>query len=147
MQRNDPALFDYACPAWYPSLRKDLQERLKVSQNNCVRFSLQLEEKTRIGVAEFKEINLLNINGIFSQCVLSSIYKSFNSKNPENFNEIYFPAEPSKINTWSSFQRLKQPLRKSNKVLNSASYSSPSLWNKLPIEIKGQEAHIASNAM
>ena len=30
--------FDYACPAWYPSLRKDLQKRLQVSQNNCVRF-------------------------------------------------------------------------------------------------------------
>ena len=24
--------FDYACPAWYPSLRKDLQNRLQVSQ-------------------------------------------------------------------------------------------------------------------
>ena len=36
----------------------------------------------------------------------------------------------------SSFQRLKQPLIKSNKCLNSVLYSSPSLWNKLPIEIK-----------
>ena len=49
--------FEYACPAWYPSLRKDLQKRLQVSQNGCVRFCLQLDKKTRIGVAEFKEIN------------------------------------------------------------------------------------------
>ena len=101
--------FDYACPAWYPSLRKDLQKRLQVSQNNCVRFCLQLDKKTRIGVAEFKEINWLNINDRFSQCVLSSIYKFFNSESPEYFNEIYFPAEPSNINTRSSFERLKQP--------------------------------------
>ena len=60
----------------------------------------------------------------------------FNSESPECFNKIYFPAELSNINTRSSFQRLNQPLRKSNKGLNSASYSGPSLWNKLPIEIK-----------
>ena len=60
----------------------------------------------------------------------------FNSESPEYFNEIYFPAEPSNINTQSSFQRLKQPLRKWNKGLNSVSYSGPSLRNKLPVEIK-----------
>ena len=128
--------FDSACPAWYPSLRKDLQKRLQVSQNNCVRFCLQLDKKTRIGVAEFKEMNWLNINDRFSQCVLWRIHKFFNSESPDYFNEIYFPAEPININTWSSFQRLKQPLRKLNKGLNSASYSGPSLWNKLPVEIK-----------
>ena len=128
--------FFEACSPRYPSLRKDLQKRLQVSQNNCVRFCLQLEKKTGIWAVEFKEISWLNINDRFSQCILSSIFKFFNSECPECFNEIYFPAEPSKINTRSSFQRLKQPLRKSNKGLNSASYSGPSLWSKLPIEIK-----------
>ena len=80
--------FDYACPAWYPSLTKDLQKRLQVSQNNFVRFCLPLDEKTRIGVSEFKEINWLNINDRFSQYVLSGIYKFFNSESPEYFNEI-----------------------------------------------------------
>ena len=126
--------FDSACPAWYPSLRKDLQKRLRVSKINCVRFCLQLDKKTRIGVARFKEINWLNINDRLSQYVLPSIYKFFNSESPEYFNEIYFPAEPSNINTRSSFQRLKQPLIKSNNGLNRASYGGP--WNKLPVEIK-----------
>ena len=62
--------FDYTCPAWYPSLRKDLQKRLQVSQNNCVSFCLQLDKNTQIGVAVFKEINWLNVNDRFSQCVL-----------------------------------------------------------------------------
>ena len=97
---------------------------------------MQLDKKKRIGVAEFKEINWLNINDRFSQYILSSIYKFFNSESPEYFHEIYFPAESSKINTRSSFERLKQHLRKYNKGLNSALYSCPSLWNKLSIEIK-----------
>ena len=50
-------LFDYVCPAWCPTLRKDLQKILHVSQNNRVKFCLQLDKKTRIGVAEFREIN------------------------------------------------------------------------------------------
>ena len=64
----------------------------------------------------------------------------FNSEIPEYFNYIYFSAEPSKINTRLSFQRLKRPLKKLNEGLNNASYSGPSLWNKLPIEIKRSES-------
>ena len=76
------------------SLRKDVQKILQVSQNNCVRFYLQLDKKAQIGVAEFKEINWLNINDRFSQCILSSIYIFFNSENPEYCNEIYFLLNP-----------------------------------------------------
>ena len=46
--------FDYACSAWYTSLRKDFQKRLQVFQNNFVRFYLELDKKARIGVAKFK---------------------------------------------------------------------------------------------
>ena len=49
--------FDCACSTWYPSLQKDLQNRLQISENNLVRFCLQLEKKTRIGLAECKEMN------------------------------------------------------------------------------------------
>ena len=93
------SFFNYACSACYSSLKKDCQKKLQVFQNNCLRFCLQLRKKTRIGVIEFKEINWLNINDRFSQWVLSSIYKLFNSESPEYFKEIYFPAEPSNINT------------------------------------------------
>ena len=53
-----------------------------------------------------------------------SIYKFVNSESPEYLNEIYFPTKPSNINARSSFQWLKQPLRKSNKGLNSATQQS-----------------------
>ena len=65
------------------------------------KFCLQLDKKTLIGI---KEINWLKINDRFSQCVLSSIYKFFNSESPEYFNEIYFPAEPCNMNTHSFFK-------------------------------------------
>ena len=57
---------------------------------------------------------------------MSNIYKFFISESPEYFNEIYFPAEPSKIIVWPSFQRLKQLLRKLSKSFNSAPYIGPS---------------------
>ena len=86
--------FDYACSAWYPNLRKDLQKRLQVSQNNCVTFCLQLDKKTRIGVAEFEEINWLNINDRFSQSVLSSIYKFFDSESQYTLMKFIFLMNP-----------------------------------------------------
>ena len=86
--------FDYTCPAWYPSLRKDLQKRLQVSQSNCVRFCLQLDKKTRIGVAEFKEINWLNINDRFSQCVLSNIHKFLTVKAQNTLMKFIFLLNP-----------------------------------------------------
>ena len=60
---------------------------------------MQLDKMTGIGVAEFIEINSLNVNDRFLQCVLSSIYKFFKSESPEYFNETYFPPEPSNVNT------------------------------------------------
>ena len=72
----------------------------------------------------------------FHNAFLTFLTNFFDSESPEYFNEIDFLAEPNKINTRSSFQRLKQPLRKYSKGLSSASYSGPSLWNKLLIEIK-----------
>ena len=88
---------DYACSAWYPILRKDLQKILQVShQNNCVRFCLQLEKKTQIGVAEFKEINWLNINDRFSQSVLSSTYNFSKVKAQNTLMKFIFLLNPIK---------------------------------------------------
>ena len=97
---------------------KRFAKRTTGFSKKLLRFCFQLEKKAQTEVAEFKEISWLNINDRFTQSVLSSIYKRFNCESPEYFYEIYFPAEPSKINTQLTFQMLKQPLRKSNKGLN-----------------------------
>ena len=77
--------------------------------------------------------------------LLNAFCQLFNSLNPEYFNKICFPTEPCKVNSRSSLQSLKQPLKKSDKGLDSTSYSVPLLWNKLQLEIKGEKAEIARN--
>ena len=105
---------------------------------------MQLDKKTRIGVAEFKEINWLNINVRFSQCLFPSIYKFFKSESPEYFNGVYFSAEPSNINTRSSFQRLKQSKTKVGIVGYTVVYR---FGTKSQLKLKGLEAQIASSTM
>ena len=50
-------LFDYACTAWFSNLSKRLKLRLQASQNKCIRFCLQLDERSRIRVKEFLQLN------------------------------------------------------------------------------------------
>lgn len=103
-------------------------------------FLLQLLKNTWKEAAKVKYINWLNTNDRFSQYVLSTIDIFFNNVNLKYFNEVCFPAEPCKINVRSSFWVLRQPLKKSRKGLNSASYSVPFLWKKFQLEIKGEKA-------
>ena len=53
--------FDFACNAWFPSLNQNLKNKLQTGQNKCIRFCLQLGNRTHIGVDEFKQINWLNV--------------------------------------------------------------------------------------
>ena len=49
---------------------------------------------------------------------------------------MFETASQSNINTRQAYSRLIKPLRKTNMGLNSLSYLGPSLWNKLPENIK-----------
>ena len=62
--------FHYACSAWYPNLNKKLKTKLQTLQNGCVCFCLQLDNKTHVGITEFKHINWLPVNYRFrlSRC-------------------------------------------------------------------------------
>ena len=40
--------FDYLCSVWYPNLTKKLKNRIQTSQNECIRFCLQLDKMTQI---------------------------------------------------------------------------------------------------
>ena len=50
-------LFDYVCTAWFPNLSKKLKLRLQATQNQCIRFWLQLDKISRICAKEFLELN------------------------------------------------------------------------------------------
>ena len=46
--------FDYACSAWYSNLNKNSTKKLQIAQNKCIRFCLGLDDRSHIGVNEFK---------------------------------------------------------------------------------------------
>ena len=41
--------FDYAYSAWYPNLNKRLKPKLQILQNKCIRFCLNLNNRSYIG--------------------------------------------------------------------------------------------------
>ena len=57
--------FDFGCCAWYPNLNKNLKNKLQTAQNKCIRFCLQLGNRSHIGHKEFEQINWLNIEDRF----------------------------------------------------------------------------------
>ena len=48
---------DYACSAWYPNLNKKFKSKLQTVQNRCIRYGLQLDNRSYIGKKDFEKIN------------------------------------------------------------------------------------------
>ena len=69
--------FDYACSVWYCNLNKKIKTKLQTLRNKCVRFRLQLDNKTHIGITEFKHINwlplIIDLGDVSLQTFLSSL--------------------------------------------------------------------------
>ena len=128
--------FDYACSAWLPNLSKKLKNRLQASQNKCIRFCLQLGNRSHINYDEFERINWLSIEDRFNQCICASIFKFFNKTCPSYMEEVYDPAPSNCINTRSSVLKLNKPSRKTVQGQKSISFIGPSVWNALPDNIK-----------
>ena len=128
--------FDYACSAWYPNLNKGLKKKLQITQNKCMRFCLQLGNRSHMGAFEFERINWLPIEDRFSQCVSSQVYKFFQKKCPAYMSDIFSPSGTSRTGTRTSFLKLTQPSRRTNLGQRALSYQGPSIWNKLPDKVK-----------
>ena len=67
--------FDYACTAWYPNLSKKLKDKLRGTQNKCIRFYLKLQSREHISNEHFYKLNWLPINQRFQQCFTSTVFK------------------------------------------------------------------------
>ena len=68
--------FDYECSAWYPNLNKHLiKTKIQIAQNKCIRFCLDLENMSHIGVDEFKAIHWLPVQSRYEQCGSVSVFK------------------------------------------------------------------------
>ena len=51
-------------------------------------------------------------------------------------NEVFRPAENTRINTRNSYFKLSRPFRKTIFGQNSFSYIGPAIWNKIPEILK-----------
>ena len=40
--------YDHACSAWYPSLNKRLSKKIQTSQNKCIRYCLNLDNRAHV---------------------------------------------------------------------------------------------------
>ena len=128
--------FDFACAAWFPNLNQGLQKKLQTFQNKCIRFCLQLDNRTHIDAEQFRAINWLSVSDRFKQCVSSSVYKFFHERSPTYMAEIYTPQTNRRMSTRNSFKKLSQPSRRTKQGQNCLSFIGPSIWNKLPESIK-----------
>ena len=81
--------FDYACSVWYRNLNKKIKTKLQTLRNKCVRFRLQLDNKTHIGITEFKHINWLPVNYRFRRCLAANVFKFFNDKCPVYMKDVF----------------------------------------------------------
>ena len=128
--------FDYVCSSWFPNLNQKLKKKLQTTQNKCIRFCLQLSSRTRLTFQHLEKINWLPIKERVHQSILSHVHKSLNNDSPIYMSDMFKTASQSNVNTRQTYSRLIRPLRKTNMGLNLISYLGPSLWNKLPENIK-----------
>ena len=100
--------FDYACSALYPNLNNRLKSKLQILQNKSIRFCLNLDSKTHIGLTEFEKINWLPINDQFEQCISSMTFTYFNYLSPLYMSDAFKLAGQNTPATRTSLFKLSQ---------------------------------------
>ena len=53
--------FDYRYTLWYPLLSKALKTKLRIAENKCIRFSLELPPRGHINPSYFRKTNRLSV--------------------------------------------------------------------------------------
>ena len=127
---------DYASAAWFPNLTSKMKKKIQIVQNKCIRFCLQLSNRTHIGFEQFEKINWLSCEDRFRQTLCSAVFKFVNENSPKFMSEVFNISHQSNLGTRCSFLKLDQPFRKTNAGQSGLSYKGPGEWNKLPNEFK-----------
>ena len=60
--------FDYGCTSWYPLLSKTLKTNLRIVQNNCIRYYLELPSPGHTNPSHFRKINWLPLERRVELC-------------------------------------------------------------------------------
>ena len=95
--------FDYVSIAWHQNLIKKLKDKLKVTQNTCIRFCLKLKCREQILSEHSEKRNWLPIHQRFEQCVTSKVFIFLQNKYLPYMNEVFRPVKIISINTRNNF--------------------------------------------
>ena len=66
--------FDNGCTSWYPLLSKAFKNKLKMAQNKCMRFCLELPPRGHISSSHFKKISWLLVERRVKLCTSFTLY-------------------------------------------------------------------------
>ena len=105
-----------------------IYSKLQTIQNKCIRFCLQLDSRSYIGINEFEQINCLPVSERFNQCICSNAFKFFNENCPLYLHDLYKPSGQDQINTRSSILKLKYLLRSTCSGQNTLFYLTPTIY-------------------
>ena len=128
--------FDYACSSWYPYLTQNLKNKIQIMQNKCIRFCLQLDNRSHIGLNELEKINWLNTNDRYRQNLCTIVFNSLHGNCPLYISKMFDVVQQGNRSTRFSYLKLSQPFRKTNMGQKSLSYTCPGEWNKLCNSLK-----------
>lgn len=129
--------FDYACSAWYSGLSQKLKDKMQATQNNVIRYMLNVPPRTHIGPAEMKEVGLLPVEGRVKQLKLNHMFDIIHKRAPEYMNcQIDMAGSQHNRNTRASIMSCSVPRVKGKIARSSFFYTGISLWNNLPLHIK-----------
>ena len=127
--------FDYAATAWYPNLKRKFSKKIQIAQNKCIRFCLSLENRTHIGIDEFRKINWLPTRERFEQCVCVGAFKFCKTLSTAYMSDIFARSE-ARHNTRKSTHMLRIPAKNTNLCQQGLSYIGPKFLNILSSKIK-----------
>ena len=104
--------FDYACPALYPNFNEKTKVKIRIVQNKCTHFCLQLDKMHHISEEGFRLINWLPTSKRVDQCKNTITYNFVNNTCPYCLNEIFEFVPHCRIGTRNNFSKLKNPFHK-----------------------------------
>ena len=109
---SDTASFWFCSVFWYPNLNKRLKSKLQIIQNKCIRFCLNLKNRTHISLTELENFNCLPVNDHFEQFISSVTFKFFSNTSPLNMIDVFKLAGQHSTFTRIYLLKLNQPLQK-----------------------------------
>ena len=126
--------FDYSCSSWYPSINKNLKDKLQIAQNKMIRFILNLKNRAHIGQKEREKAGFLNVSKRVTQLKLGHVFKINKKSCPKYLSQHFYRLneENDRIATRGKAHNFHIPRINTN----TFAYTAIKEWNSLPPSIK-----------